>query len=102
MQAEVGRTRVAVAGAFAAQGLGFAVLLSHVPAFKDRYDIGDSVVTGVLFGVAVLAGLGTVAAERVAGRRGSGLVLRLALGAVALAVALIAVAPDLPLFFVGF
>ena len=39
--ADARRTRIAVATAFAAQGLGFAVLLSHVPAFKDRYDIGD-------------------------------------------------------------
>jgi MFS family permease len=102
MQAEAGRTRVAVAGAFAAQGLGFAVLLSHVPAFKERYDIGDSVVTGVLFGVALLAGVGTLLAEQVAGRRGSGLVLRVALGVVAVAIAVIAIAPDLPVFFLGF
>lgn len=100
--ADARRTRIAVATAFAAQGLGFAVLLSHVPAFKDRYDIGDSVVTGVLFGVALLAGAGTLLAEQLSARRGSGLVLRLALGAVAVAVAVIAVAPDLPLFFAGF
>ena len=99
--ADARRTRIAVATAFAAQGLGFAVLLSHVPAFKDRYDIGDSVVTGVLFGVALLAGAGTLLAEQLSARRGSGLVLRLALGAVAVAVAVIAVAPDLPLFFAG-
>jgi MFS family permease len=102
MQVDARRTRIAVAAAFAAQGLGFAVLLSHVPAFKDRYDIEDGIVTAVLFGVAVLAGVGTVLAEKVAGRRGSGLVLRVALATVALAVAVIAVAPDLPVFFLGF
>jgi MFS family permease len=102
MQVDARRTRIAVAAAFAAQGLGFAVLLSHVPAFKERYDIGDGIVTAVLFGVAVLAGVGTVLAEKVAGRRGSGLVLRVALATVGLAIAVIAVAPDLPVFFLGF
>ncbi|MDP9222230.1 MAG: MFS transporter [Actinomycetota bacterium] len=102
MQVDARRTRIAVAAAFAAQGLGFAVLLSHVPAFKERYDIEDGIVTAVLFGVAVLAGVGTVLAERVAGRRGSGLVLRVALATVGLAIAVIAVAPDLPVFFLGF
>ncbi len=58
MDPDARRTRIAVSAAFAAQGLGFAVLLSHVPAFKDRYDINDGVVTAVLFGVALLAGFG--------------------------------------------
>ncbi len=102
MDPDARRTRIAVSAAFAAQGLGFAVLLSHVPAFKDRYDINDGVVTAVLFGVALLAGLGTFVAEQVAARRGSGLVLRVALVTVALGVAIIAIAPDLPVFFAGF
>ena len=46
MEADARRTRIAVAAAFAAQGLGFAVLLTHLPAFKDKYDVGDAVVTG--------------------------------------------------------
>ena len=29
------RARLAVAGAFAVQGLGFAAVLTHLPAFKD-------------------------------------------------------------------
>ena len=55
MDLDARRTRVAVAAAFAAQGLGFSVLLTHLPAFKDKYHVGDGKVTAVVFGVAVLA-----------------------------------------------
>jgi MFS family permease len=102
MEPDARRTRIAVATAFAAQGLGFAVLISHLPAFKDRYGIGDNVVTAIVFGVALLAGAGTAAADQVSARRGSGAGLRLALLTVAVAVGLIAVAPDLLVLCVGF
>jgi MFS family permease len=102
MEPDARRTRIAVATAFAAQGLGFAVLISHLPAFKDRYGIGDNVVTAIVFGVALLAGAGTAVADQVSARRGSGAGLRLALLTVAVAVGLIAVAPDLLVLCVGF
>jgi MFS family permease len=102
MQPDARRTRIAVATAFAAQGLGFAVLISHLPAFKDRYGIGDNVVTAIVFGVALLAGAGTAVADQVSARRGSGAGLRLALLTVAVAVGLIAVAPDLLVLCAGF
>lgn len=102
MDAPTRRTRIAVAAAFSAQGLGFAVLLAHVPAFKERYGIGDDIVTAVLFGVALLAAAGTLLAEHFAVRRDSGVVLRVALMTIAVGIGVIAVAPDLLVFCLGF
>jgi MFS family permease len=95
-------TRVAVASAFLAQGLLFASLLTRLPAFKDRWDIGDGVVTVVILGVALLAGAGSTVAGALAGRLGSGRVLRVAIAVIALSTLLIGLAPDLPVFFAGF
>ncbi len=102
MEADARRTRIAVAAAFAAQGLGFSVLLTHLPAFKDKYGVGDGTVTAIVFAVAVLAGLGTALADRLAAARGSGLALRVSLLTIAVAVAVIAVSPGLVPFCFGF
>lgn len=102
MQADERRTRIAVSAAFATQGLGFAVLLTHLPAFKERYDVGDGVVTAVVFGVALLAGAGTALADRVSRARGSGLALRASLATIGVAVLIIAVSPTLLPFCAGF
>jgi MFS family permease len=102
MEPEARRTRIAVAAAFAAQGLGFSVLLTHLPAFKDRYGVGDATVTAIVFAVAVLAGLGTAVADRLAAARGSGLALRASLLTIAVAVAIVAVSPNLVPFCLGF
>jgi MFS family permease len=96
------RTRIAVAAAFATQGLGFAVLLTHLPAFKDRYDVGDGVVTAVIFGVALLAGVGTALADRVSRSRGSGTALRASLATIGVAVLIIGLSPTLLPFVLGF
>jgi MFS family permease len=102
MEAEARRTRIAVAVAFATQGVGFAVLLTHLPAFKERYDVGDGVVTAVVFGVALLAGAGTALADRVSRTRGSGTALRASLATIGVAVLVIALSPDLLPFCIGF
>jgi MFS family permease len=102
MDPDARRTRVAVAAAFVAQGLGFAMLLTHLPAFKDKYDVNDTFVTIILFAVSVLAAGGTAVATWLSAQRGSGLALRLSLATIGLAVAVIAVAPGVPLLCVGF
>ena len=66
--ASLRRARAAVAGAFAVQGLGFACVLTHLPAFKDRWGLDDLGVTVLMFAVAVLAGGGSVLAAVVAAR----------------------------------
>jgi MFS family permease len=102
MDPDARRTRVAVAAAFVAQGLGFAVLLTHLPAFKDKYDVGDLFVTVILFTVSVLAGGGTGLASWLSARYGSGLALRLSLATIGIALAVVAASPDVPLLCVGF
>ena len=97
------RARVAVASAFGAQGLAYAGLLSSLPGFKDRFGIGDDAVTFAILGVGILAAVGTVVAERVArGRGGSRSVLVSGLVTVAIAVVVIALAPHVAFFFLGF
>lgn len=71
--------RVGVAAAFFAQGIGFAVVLTHLPAVKDRYGLHDLAITGVMFAVAILAGVGSALAGLHSARRGSASTLRLAL-----------------------
>ncbi len=94
--------RRAVAMAFGAQGLAYAVLVASLPGFKERFGIGDGVVTLVTLGICVMAGAGTVVADRIARGPGSRAVLVAGLGVVALAVLAIALAPGRGLFFLGF
>jgi MFS family permease len=102
MDSDVRRTRVAVTAAFAAQGLGFAVLLTHLPAFQDRYHVGDGVVTAIVFAVSLLAGAGTALADRISSSRGSGAALQVSLLTIGVAVVVIALSPGLVLFCLGF
>lgn len=91
-----------MAAAFVAQGLMFSLLLTHLPQFKDRYDASDGTVTLIVFMVTVLAGAGSLLAERVAVATSSRTALRIGLLVVAAAGALIAVASGFGLFVVGF
>jgi MFS family permease len=95
------RHRAAVAAAFFAQGLGFAAILTRLPEFKDRWGIDDLGVTVIMFSVAVLAGAASVLADRLAAARGSAVTLRMALGAVAVGLAVTAAAPAMPVFLIG-
>lgn len=96
------RSRAAGSTAFGCQGLLFAVLLTHLPAFKDGQRIGDAVVTLVVLGVTLLAGAGTAAAEGLTARRSSGAVLTGALLLEAVGALAVALAPGRGLFFAGF
>ncbi len=93
--------RAGVAAAFFAQGIGFAVVLTHLPSFKDTFGLDDLAITGVMFGVAVLAGVGSTLAGIHSSRRGSGVTLRLALLLAAVGLAVAGMAGSLPLFLVG-
>lgn len=95
------RARVAVSVAFAAQGLGFATVLTHLPALKDRWGLDDLAVTAIMFCVALLAGGGSVLAAVLAGRVGSGTTLRLALATAAVGLTVTGLAPSFVVFCVG-
>ncbi|MBG0565192.1 MFS transporter [Actinoplanes aureus] len=64
------RARLIGAG-YAAQGLGYAAVVTALPTFKDRQDIDDTFVSVILLVVCVAAAAGSVLADRVAARWGS-------------------------------
>ncbi len=93
--------RAGVTAAFFAQGIGFAVVLTHLPAFKDSYALDDLAITGIMFGVAVLAGAGSTLAGMFAARHGSSLTLRCALVLAATGLTIAGTAGSLPVFLAG-
>lgn len=93
------RARAAVTAAYAVQGAGFAVVLTSIPGYKDRLGIGDDVVTLVVLGVCVCAGLGSTLSGAVSARRGSRAVVVGGLLLAALGIAGAGAAPTWPLFF---
>ncbi|MHA3701702.1 MFS transporter [Jatrophihabitans sp. YIM 134969] len=94
--------RWATSAAFGAQGLLFAVLLTHLPQFKDRWGIGDTTVSLLVLVVSLLAGAGSVGAETLARRASSAVALRIGLATIVVASVAVALAPDLPVFVAGF
>lgn len=97
------RARVATSGGFAAQGFVYALLLTSLEQFKDRYGVGDGQITLVVLGVCALAALGTLVADRVArGRAGSRGALAAGLSVLVTAVAVVAAAPTFAVLVLGF
>ncbi|MFC3961359.1 MFS transporter [Nocardia jiangsuensis] len=90
-----------VAAAYAAQGFGYAAIVTVLPEFKERLGISDTVVSVLLLGTVLAAALGSVAAEAIAVRWGSGRALVAALGAQAVALLGAALLGSLPLFAVA-
>jgi MFS family permease len=65
MQRSAG-TRFAVGAAYAAQGLGYAAVVTTLPALKERVGIDDTVVSLLLLGVCVMAAAGSLLADALA------------------------------------
>ncbi|MEV6926877.1 MFS transporter [Dactylosporangium sp. NPDC051485] len=82
------RARIAVAGAYFAQGFSFAGLLTQVAALQQKFGFDDTQLSLVLLAVPVVAGVGSVVAGLLSARLGSSSVLRGAGPGVALAIAL--------------
>ncbi|WP_436524510.1 MFS transporter [Actinoplanes sp. HUAS TT8] len=64
------RARLIGAG-YAAQGLGYAAVVTAVPAFEDRQGLSDAFVSAILLLMCVAAAAGSVVADQVAARWGS-------------------------------
>lgn len=94
--------RAAVGAAYAAQGLGYATVVTALPAFKQRQGIDDTAVSMIVLLVCVTAAVGSVVAERLATRRGSRGALLVGLVVQALALPIVVLAHPMPLFVVGF
>jgi MFS family permease len=90
-----------VAAAFFAQGLVFISLTTRLPDVQDRWDLSELTLSLLLLMLVLLAGAGSVAAERLARHRPSGTLLRAGLLLVAAALPVIALAPDREVFVVG-
>ncbi|MFE0272559.1 MFS transporter [Streptomyces sp. NPDC058992] len=68
--------RASLALSFFVQGVAFALLVTRIPAIQDRYGISDGLLPAFLAAVPILAGVGSVATEKIVARRPPGAVLR--------------------------
>ncbi|MFJ6654747.1 MFS transporter [Streptomyces sp. NPDC091377] len=62
------RGRASLAFGFFAQGVAFALLVTRIPAVQDRYGVSDALLPVFLAAVPILAGVGSVATERLVRR----------------------------------
>ncbi|MFD0144338.1 MULTISPECIES: MFS transporter [unclassified Streptomyces] len=83
--ARLRRGRGSLAVSFFVQGVTFALLVTRIPAIQDRYGISDGLLPVFLAAVPILAGVSSVATEKVVARVGPGAVLRWAQPVVLLA-----------------
>ncbi len=95
------RHRLAIAAAFATQGFVFIGLTTRLPDVKDRWDLSELGVSGVLLAIVLLAGAGSVLAETLAARAASARVLRAGLVLVAGGAALMLAAPVWAAYLLG-
>lgn len=95
------RFRAAVALAFATQGLVFISLTTRLPDVRDEWDLSEVELSGLLMVMVLLAGAGSLLAERVAHRRDSASTLRAGLLLVAVAVPVLTTAPVFGVFVGG-
>lgn len=89
--------RAAVFAAYGAQGLGYATVVTALPALKHRVGIDDTVVSILLLSTAIAAAAGSVLADLIAVRWGSRQALVTGLLAQAAALVLVSVSDSLPL-----
>ncbi|MFB7275146.1 MFS transporter [Streptomyces sp. NPDC056244] len=83
--ARLRRGRVSLALSFFVQGATFALLVTRIPAIQDRYGVSDGLLPVFLAAVPVLAGVGSVATEKLVARVRPTVVLRWAQPVVLLA-----------------
>ncbi|MDR7384814.1 MFS family permease [Promicromonospora iranensis] len=92
--------RIAVAAAFFAQGFVFISLTTRLPRFLERWGLDEVTLSLLLLMMVLLAGVGSLVAERAARRFGSAATLRLGLALMVAAVPALTLAPAIG-FFVG-
>ncbi|MFE2558058.1 MFS transporter [Streptomyces sp. NPDC059352] len=74
--ARLRRGRGSLAVSFFVQGVTFALLVTRIPAIQDRYGISDALLPAFLAAVPILAGVASVATEKIVARVGPAVVLR--------------------------
>ena len=95
--ADLARTRLAIAAAFFAQGFTFISLTTRLPQLMGRHEIGSLGQSLVMLTIVLLAGVGSLLAERVSTRWPSALSLRTGLVAITVGCAAIVLAPSIGL-----
>lgn len=102
MRTEVsgGRRAGWIGAGYAAQGFGYAAVVTALPAFKERQGIDDAFVSVILLLVCVAAAGGSILADKAAARWGSRFALSGGLLAVALGLGLTTFHTPTPLFTV--
>lgn len=91
-------TAIMVGTVFGAQGLGYAAVVTALPAAKARLGVGDMAISAVLLGVCIAAACGSVLADRIAVRAGSRSATVLGFAFQGVALAAICLAPTMPVF----
>jgi fucose permease len=97
----IDRVRLAIAAGFATQGFVFISLTTRLPEFRDRWDLSELELSGLLLMMVLLAGAGSVLAETLAKRSDSAVQLRLGLGLIAIAVPVLSASPVAAGFVAG-
>ena len=95
---ELHRSRLAVAAAFATQGLVFISLTTRLPDFSDKFDLSNGELSGLLLMMVLLAGGGSVFAETRAKTVSSATLLRIGLVGISVGAALIGASQVLGMF----
>lgn len=95
------RYRLAVAAAFATQGFVFISLTTRLPDIKERWRFSEIEVSLSLLAVVLLAGLGSVLAERYAARADSASILRIGLVGIGIGMPLMVAAPAALVYAAG-
>ncbi|UGT42728.1 MFS transporter [Nocardia yamanashiensis] len=93
--------RAANSVAFALQGFFLAVVLTELPQQKDEFGLTDTMIVVAVAVISLLAGAGSITAERLALRWSSRTALRIGLGLIAVAGVAIAFAPNLGVLYAG-
>lgn len=90
--------RIAAAGGFFTQGLVFVSLTTRLPVVQKKWQLSSVEMSLLLLMMVLLAGVGSLAAEKLAARRDSGEVLRGGLVVIAGCAPGIALAPSFAVF----
>ncbi|KAA8884754.1 MFS transporter [Nocardia colli] len=93
--------RIANSFAFGLQGFFFAVVLTQLPQQKDKFGLSDELIVGSVVLVSLLAGGGSVAAERLALRWSSRVTVRIGLLLIAITGTAVAFAPNTAVLMIG-
>lgn len=98
---DLSRARLAVAAGFLTQGLILLSLTTRLPDFQDKWHLSDVTLSLVLLMMILLAGVGSVVAEKLAKRLDSAVLLRSGFLVIAVAVPLICLAPTMAVYVAG-